>query len=169
MEQLENLPIPVICVITGFCLGGGLELALSCDVICATVASQLGLPEVTLGIIPGFGGTQRLSRRCGIGIARRMILSAERLDATTAHQYGIVDLLISEDRKELTAMTDRLEKLSPLALEAAKIALSVADSKNKDEGLKKERELFVEVLKSEDAKEGMKAFFEKRPAKFVGK
>ena len=168
MEQLENFPIPIIAVIKGFCLGGGLELALSCDLICATENSKLGLPEVTLGIIPGFGGTQRLFRRCGIGMARKLILSGERIDASTAHQCGIVDLLISPDLKELTTLCEKLEKLSPLALEAAKNALFLADTVDKMEGLSGERELFINLLRTDDAKEGMKAFFEKRPAVFVG-
>lgn len=169
MELLERFPIPVIAVVSGFCLGGGLELALSCDLIFATADSKLGLPEVTLGIIPGFGGTQRLFRRCGIGIARRLILSAERVDATTAHNYGIVDLVLSQDFRELTAFCQKLENLSPLALEAAKKALFFADTQSKEIGLSKERELFVELLKTEDTKEGMRAFFEKRPAIFLGK
>ena len=100
MAQLENFAIPTIAVIDGFCLGGGLELALSCDLICATENSKLGLPEVTLGIIPGFGGTQRLFRRCGIGTARRLILSGERIDARRAYECGIVDFIHSEGGKE---------------------------------------------------------------------
>lgn len=169
MELLERFPIPVIAVVTGFCLGGGLELALSCDLIFATNNAKLGLPEVTLGIIPGFGGTQRLFRRCGIGTARKLILSAERIDAAAAYQYGIVDLILSDNLVELRGFCEKLEKLSPLALEAAKIALFYADTESKKVGLSKERELFVDLLKTEDAKEGMKAFFEKRPAIFLGK
>jgi enoyl-CoA hydratase len=168
MNEIERLPIPTVAVVQGFCLGGGLELALSCDVIAVSEHAKLGLPEVTLGIIPGFGGSQRLGRRCGIGLARKLILSGEKIDALTALQSGIVDFIYGSDRKELIAFTEKLEKLSPLALEAAKSALFLADSESKEIGMKGERELFVGLLKTNDSKEGMKAFFEKRPAKFLG-
>jgi len=170
MADIEQLPIPTLALVNGFCLGGGLELALSCDLIVATENAKLGLPELSLGVIPGFGGTQRLISRTSIGVARRIILTGEKISAGDAFSAGIVDLVLSLENteEELKKFVGNIKKISPLALEAAKLALYHADTNLRKSGLEKERELFIGLLKTNDAKEGFLAFLEKRQPNFKG-
>jgi enoyl-CoA hydratase len=167
MELIESLPVPVIAKVDGFCLGGGLELALACDLIISSERSRFGLPEVSLSLIPGFGGTQRLPRRVGMGEARRMILTGEMLSATEARRIGLIDVL-ADNLSEIVLKTAKtLAGRSPLALEAAKLSLQAADNLSK--GLAEEERIFSGLLRSMDAKEGLSAFLEKREPKFTGK
>jgi len=171
MALLESFPIPTIALVDGFCLGGGLELALSCDLIAASERSQFGLPEINLGLIPGFGGTQRLMKRSGIGTARRLILTGARVSAAEAKALGIIDILFDQDGQgeELEKLLKTLSKTAPLAAQAAKRALFLADTQSKEEGLRGERGLFMSLLRSRDAQEGLSAFLEKRAPQFTGK
>jgi len=168
MDQIENLPVPVIACVDGFCLGGGLELALSCDLIVASDRSKFSLPETTLGVIPGFGGTQRLPRRVGIGTARRMILTGEMISAPDALAAGLVDWVV--DSAQLSGKVLELGALfaerSTLSLQAAKQALKAADASGKEGGLREEERIFLELLKSPGAREGLSAFLEKRKPNF---
>ena len=170
MALLESFPIPTLAFVDGYCLGGGLELALSCDLIAATESSQLGLPEITLGIIPGFGGTQRLLKRSGLGVARRMILSGMRIRAEEAYKFGIVDVILSKELlgDQLRELALKFTNLSPLSAYAAKRALFLADTESRAQGLAGERNLFLELLSSADAKEGLQAFLMKRTPTFNG-
>lgn len=171
MEEIEACPLPVIACVDGFCLGGGLELALSCDIIVATERSKFGLSEITLGLIPGFGGTQRLPRRVGIGTARRIIFSGEMIAAADAEKIGLVDYVTDQLNFSETALkvSKQLAERSSFALEAAKNALKAADDLDKQTGLSEEKKLFLNLLKTEDAREGLSAFLEKRKPNFKGR
>lgn len=171
MHAIETVPVPVIAVIQGYAMGGGLELALSCDLIVGSKNAKVGLPEIGLGIIPGFGGTQRLARRTGIGTARKMILTGEPISADLAYHVGIFDSCVDRENllEEVKRITSVLLSRSPLALKSAKRALAAAEHHSKSEGLRAEEQLFLSVLQTEDALEGLRAFREKREPRFRGK
>jgi enoyl-CoA hydratase len=170
-RQLELLACPTIAQINGFALGGGLELAMSCDILLASEKAKLGLPEVSLGLIPGFGGTQRLARAVGLMKAREMIFSGGFFTATEARDMGLINQVYAPD--QLAEQTEKLvvtlTQRGPLALRKAKQAVLGGWDLSLDEGLKLEARLFAELFASEDQKEGTQAFVEKRAPIFTGK
>jgi len=170
-DALERFPKPVIAAVNGFCLGGGMELALACDIRIASTGAKFGQPEVNLGIIPGGGGTQRLPRIVGMGAALRLILSGDIIDATEAHRLGLVEELVAPEQlmTRAIALAETIASKSPVAVMAAKEATRAALSMSLSEGMKIETALFQLCFSSEDKAEGVRAFLEKRPAKFNGR
>lgn len=171
MRKIENFKVPSVAIVEGYALGGGLELALACDLIIAKEGSSLGLPEVSLGVIPGFGGTQRLVRRTGIGVAKRMILTAEKVDAAQAHKEGLVDFLGTKDgfEDEVKQLLHQISSLSPVAIREAKQLMQRYCGEQFSAGLLRESERFLAVRESEDASEGLEAFMKKRSPNFPGR
>lgn len=169
-DAIENCTRPVIAAINGFALGGGLELALACHLRIASVHAKLGLPEVTLGLIPGYGGTQRLSRLVGKGKAMEMILTADMITADEALKIGLVNHVVPE--AELAAKAEEiLSKIrlrAPRALAAAIKAINSSERSDVD-GYEVEIKQFGECFNTDDFKEGVAAFMEKRKPLFVGK
>ncbi|MBN8549085.1 MAG: enoyl-CoA hydratase/isomerase family protein [Deltaproteobacteria bacterium] len=171
MRCIEAARVPVIAAVNGYALGGGMELALACDIIIASKAAKFGQPEVNLGIIPGFGGTQRLIQRCGLGAARRLILSGEIISAEEASHIGLVDKL-AEPADLITVAQQFAQTIAakaPLAVRGAKDVLRASQEQSLLSGLRLEVEKFLELFGSVDREEGMNAFMQKREAKFVGK
>jgi enoyl-CoA hydratase len=170
-QLLEASPKPVVAAINGFALGGGCELALACDIRYASTTARLGQPEINLGIIPGWGGTQRLARVCGIAVAKDLILTGRTVDAVEALRIGLVDAVFEPgDLIERALDTARLlASKSPVALRAAKAAINHALQGDHVENLGREADLFGELFAGEDAKEGLAAFVEKREPRFAGR
>jgi enoyl-CoA hydratase len=168
---LETMPQPTIAAINGFALGGGCELALACDMRYASSTAKLGQPEINLGIIPGWGGTQRLARATGLAYAKELILTGRTVDADEAFQRGLVNGVFEPDRllPEVMKVATQLAAKSPLALEAAKQAVNRALAGEHAANLTREAERFGELFSSEDAKEGLTAFAEKREPRFTGR
>lgn len=162
---LESMPKPVIAAINGYALGGGCELALACDLRFAGDWAKIGQPEIGLGIIPGFGGTRRLTRLVGRGRALEMILGGDRIDAATALKIGLVERVYPPEELMPKTMefARRLAGYSLLALQAAKTVIAGAE----DPGLEKEQQLFAQLFAGPDQKEGMAAFLERRPPRFT--
>lgn len=167
---LEELPKPVIACVNGFALGGGLELAMSCDFIYASEKAKFGQPEINLGIIPGFGGTQRLARLVGRAKAKELCMTGEMIDAATALQWGLVAKVFpAENLLEETLKTARtLASKSALALRAIKYVIDRGVDADLKAGCTLEVEAFGLCFASEDAKEGASAFLEKRKPSFKG-
>lgn len=167
----EDFPKPIIAMINGFCLGGGCELALSCDIRVASDRARFGQPEINLGIIPGGGGTQRLTRLIGEGKAMQMILTGEMIDASEAHRLGLVNEVhpASELEARTFELANRIAEKSPVALAMAKTAVKNAARMNIREGLDQEIDLFALCFSSEDKEEGVRAFLEKRKPEFKGR
>ena len=168
-QLLETMPKPTIAAINGFALGGGCELALACDLRYASSAAKLGQPEINLGIIPGWGGTQRLARACGLGAAKDLIMTGRVVDADEALRMGLVNGVhdpVLEKARQVAAL---LASKSPLALAAAKRALNHALQGDHVENLEREADEFGALFASEDAHEGMSAFAEKRTPHFTGR
>jgi enoyl-CoA hydratase len=170
-ERLADLSKPTIASISGYALGGGCELALCCDFRIAADNAMLGLPEITLGIIPGGGGTQRLPRLVNLGAAARMILLGEMIKAKEAQEIGLVDKVVTLDEleNETQKWVAKLKKKPALAVRAAKTAMRKGLSTSLKEGLQIEQDLFCMLFGTEDQKEGMAAFMEKRKAVFKGR
>ena len=170
-DEIAAFPKPTIAMINGFCLGGGCELALACDVRVASDAAKLGQPEINLGIIPGGGGTQRLPRVVGTGQAMRLILSGEIVDAAEALRIGLVDVVhpAAALRGRTMELARGMAAKSPVALRMAKAAVRAAAEMPLAAGLAYETELFVTCFGSDDKREGVAAFLEKRPAEFTGR
>ena len=168
---VDTFTKPVIAMINGFCLGGGCELALSCDMRVASEKARFGQPEINLGIIPGGGGTQRLTRLVGEGKAMEMILTGDMIDAQTAYQIGLVNMVVPAADLEAKTMeiANRIAEKSPIALRMAKEAVKLASRSNLDEGLRREVDLFALCFSSEDKDEGVRAFLEKRKPEFKGR
>ncbi len=168
---LDAFPKPIIAMINGFCLGGGNELAMACDLRVASEKSRFGQPEINLGIIPGGGGTQRLTNLIGESKAMEMILTGEMIDAPTAFKYGLVNYVYSAEELEAKTMelAARIAEKSPIALQMCKEAVKFASRSNLDEGLRREIDLFAICFSTEDKKEGVAAFLEKRQPTFTGK
>ncbi|MBK9313822.1 MAG: enoyl-CoA hydratase/isomerase family protein [Acidobacteria bacterium] len=167
----EDFPKPLIAMINGFCLGGGCELALSCDIRIAGERARFGQPEINLGIIPGGGGTQRLTRLIGEGKAMQIILTGEMIDAQEAWRLGLVNEVHPVDQLEEKTMelAAKIAEKSPIALSMAKTAVKNAARMNLREGLDSEIDLFALCFSSEDKEEGVRAFIEKRKADFKGR
>lgn len=170
-KVISGMNKPVIAMINGFCLGGGLEIAMSCDLRTSSEKSKLGQPEINIGIIPGAGGTQRLTRLIGEGRAMEMILTGRMISAEEANQYGILNFVFkSEELEEKTMeIANTIASKSPYAVKRAKKSVKAVAEMKLEKGLKYEQELFIECFKSEDGKEGIAAFVEKRKANFKGK
>jgi enoyl-CoA hydratase len=168
---IDDFPKPVIAMINGYCLGGGCELALACDLRIASETASFGQPEINLGIIPGGGGTQRLTRLIGEGKAMELILTGDIIDARTAFALGLVNMVVPAADLESKTMelANRISEKSPIALRMAKEAVRIASRSNLDEGLRREVDLFALCFSSEDKDEGVKAFLEKRKPVFKGK
>lgn len=171
VQAIEDFPRPVVAAISGAALGGGLEIALACDLRLADESATMGLSEVRLGIIPGAGGTQRLSRLCGIAAAKELILTGRRIDAATALGLGLVSRVVvkSDLRAAVEAVCAELAAAAPLALAAAKRAVDHGFGKPMAEALAVERACYESVLTSQDRDEGLRAFAEKRPPRYQGK
>lgn len=169
-NAIEDLSIPVIAAISGYALGGGLELALACDFRICSVDAKLGFPEITIGIFPGAGGTQRLPRLIGQSRAKEMIFFGRAVNAQTAFQWGLCDRMVDgEPLDEAIKMANSLLKSPPLALSAAKKAVVRGLGLNLRFGIQYEYDLWARLFSTEDQKEGMKAFLEKRKPVFKGK
>ncbi|PIE49986.1 MAG: enoyl-CoA hydratase [Flavobacteriales bacterium] len=164
-DKVENMSKPVIGAINGFALGGGLELAMSCHIRYASENAKLGLPEVTLGLIPGYGGTQRLPKLVGKGIANEMIFSAKMISAEKAQQIGLVNEVfpLEELMTQTEKLANKIAKNSPMAISKAIEAVNLSDTEN---GFEKEKVSFGELFEMDDKKEGVAAFLEKRKPEF---
>ena len=167
---LESLPYPVIALIQGFALGGGLELALACDVLIMDKGAKIGLPEVTLGLIPAFGGTQRLSRALGFYKAKEMIFTGSFYTAEEAYEMGLANVVVSREKllEKAESYVSIFQKRGPLALAKAKQMIQKSHDLSLKEGLSQESEAFANLFVKQDSREGMSAFIEKRPANFKG-
>ncbi len=170
-RRIETLGKPVIGAVNGFALGGGLELALACHIRLAAEGAKLGLPEVKLGVIPGYGGTQRLARIVGRGRALEMILSGEMIDAAEAHRIGLVNRVVplAELLEEAESLMRKILSNGPLAVRYALSAIDQGLDGSLEEGMVLESTLFGLSCATEDMQEGMNAFIEKRAAQFKGK
>lgn len=172
-NKIEDCPKPVIAAVNGLALGGGNELAMACDLRFASDRARFGQPEVNLGLIPAWGGTQRMSRLVGKAKAKELIFSGQVINAQEALRIGLVNKILP-DGEELRAATDYIRmltaKVSPLALSQAKIAINQGLQKaSLAEGLQYEVDAIKVLSQSKDLAEGVQAFFEKRPPKFTGK
>ena len=167
-SSIEDLPFPVIALVKGFALGGGLELALACDFVVLSEKARVGLPEVGLGLLPAFGGTQRLCRSIGWLRAKEMIFSGRLYTAEEALQMGLVSWVVPHKKLQSKAMelAQLIQSRGPLALARAKKLFYSTQSLSFEEGLQKESSEFAGLLEQEEAKEGMKAFLEKRKPQF---
>jgi enoyl-CoA hydratase len=171
LRAIEQCRVPVIAAVHGFALGGGLELALACDIILCAESAKIGQPEVNLGIIPGFGGTQRLIQRCGVGRARRLCYTGELIPAEEAYGLGIVDKVVSDEdfNEALQKMANEIVSKAPLAVQGAKRVILRSQEQALLAGLQLEVEEFLRLFGSADREEGMAAFLEKRKPVFTGR
>ena len=170
-DVMAGFPKPVIAMINGFCLGGGCEMAASCDIRVASDRARFGQPEINLGLIPGGGGTQRLPPLIGLGQAMRLILSGDMIPADEAARIGLVDLVVPADelRAKTLELAGKIAAKSPLTLRVAKEALRASQRMAVEEGILYERDLFCLCFSSEDKAEGVAAFLEKRAAAWKGR
>jgi enoyl-CoA hydratase len=163
--------IPIVAAVSGYCLGGGNELAMACDMIVASETAVFGQPEINLGVIPGAGGTQRLTRAVGKAIAMEVVLNDRRLSAQEAHRWGLVNRVVSVQGylEEAIQMGNQIAVRAPVAVRMAKEAVNYAFESDLGGGVVYERRLFTMLFATEDQKEGMGAFAEKRQAEWKGK
>jgi len=171
MRNIENLSKVVIAAVNGFALGGGCELALACDIRIASEKAKLGVPEVNLGIFPGFGGTQRLPRLVGRGKACEFVFTGDMVDANEAHRIGLVNNVVPHDKlmEESVALAKKILEKGPVAIRLAKSSINKALETGLSAGLAYEIEAVSLTFSTEDKKEGLKAFIEKRKPEFKGK
>jgi enoyl-CoA hydratase len=171
IERIEQFPKPVIAAIHGAALGGGLELAMGCHIRIVSENAKLGLPELQLGIIPGFAGTQRLTRYVGFGKAAEMMWTSEPITGTEAVQWGLANKAVPEEQllEEAKKLAKKIAQKSPISIRATLQLLNACKEKPFHEAVRYEAELFGSVFTSEDAKEGVQAFIEKRSPNFQGK
>ncbi len=170
-ERVRATKKPIIAAVSGFALGGGCELAMLCDMIVASDTAQFGQPEINLGVIPGAGGTQRLTRAVGKALAMEMILSGRTISAVQAHAAGLVNRVVPVEYylEEAISLAKDIASKSTLAVQLAKEAVNQAYITNLDGGIQYERKNFYMLFSSEDQKEGMRAFVEKRKPTWKGK
>ncbi len=170
-DKLEQMQKPVIAAIMGFCLGGGLELAMACHIRIGGERVRLGQPEINLGIIPGFGGTQRLPRLTGQAKAIELILTGDMINAEEAKRLGLLNKVVPEGAvlKEAQGLAKKIAAKGKKAVEASLMAIQYGMEHPLPSGLTLEAELFGKICETEDKKEGVKAFLEKRQAKFQGR
>jgi len=170
-DKVGNYPKPIVGALSGFVLGGGLELAMSCDVLVASETTQLGQPEIDIGVMPGGGGTQRLTKVVGKYKAMEMILTGKRIGVEEARALGLVSLVVPKEAFLTEAKRVALEiaSKSPVAVRLAKMAVNKSMEMGLKDGIDFERELFYLLFASEDKEEGMRAFMEKRKPEFKGK
>jgi enoyl-CoA hydratase len=170
-EAVADFPKPVIAALHGFCIGGGSELALACDIRVADRTTRISQAEIRIGLIPGGGGTQRLAHLVGRGWATIISLTGDFVEAEEAHRIGLIDVLVDEGQQLERALelAARMTRWSPVSLRLAKEAIRTAFEKPLAEGLEHEKELFLEAFASEDGREGVRAFVEKRKPRFEGR
>jgi enoyl-CoA hydratase len=170
-SRIENLPVPVIAAVNGYALGGGLEIALACNIRLCSEKAQFGAPEVKLGIIPGDGGTQRLPRLVGLGRAMEMIITGDFIDAQEAYRIGLVNKVFPHEELMDKAMelAQKIASRPPLAVKYAKEAVNRSQEGDAASGFALESYLHALTCTTEDKKEGVAAFLEKRKGKFKGK
>lgn len=170
-NKLESLPQPVIAAINGFALGGGCELAMACDIRIASEKAKFGQPEVSLGIAPGFGGTQRLPRLIGKGRAKELIFTGDIIDAGEAYRLGLVNKVVAPEELMNTAqvLAEKILSRAPVAVQLSKAAINEGLNMDLASGIAYEAEIFGLCFATEDQKEGMTAFVEKRKPNFSGK
>src|SRR5512141_2780886 len=169
--RIRTIRKPVIAAVSGWALGGGCEVALSCDMIVASESAKFGQPEITIGVIPGAGGTQRLTRAVGKALAMEMILNNRTISAQEAYQFGLVNRLVPVESylEEALKLAEEIASRAPIAVQAAKRMVNQAFERNLAEGLAEEKQVFYNLFATEDQKEGMKAFTEKRKPEWKGK
>ncbi len=170
-ETIHHIKKPIIAAVSGYALGGGFELAMACDMIVASESAQFGQPEINLGVIPGFGGTQRLTRAVGKALAMEMVLLDRRLSAQEALQYGLVNHVYPVEiyLEEALKLAQKLAGQAPVAVRLGKEAVNKAFELSLHEGLAFERRAFQILFATEDQKEGMAAFIEKRRPQWKGR
>jgi enoyl-CoA hydratase len=170
-DQIRKTRKPIIAAVSGFALGGGCELAMTCDMIIASESAKFGQPEIKLGVIPGAGGTQRLTKAIGKAKAMELVLTGRFLSADEAYSYGLVNKVVPVEMylQEAVTLAKDIAQMSPIATMLAKEAVNRSFETHLDEGLHLERKNFYLAFASEDQKEGMAAFAEKRKAEFKGK
>jgi enoyl-CoA hydratase len=170
-ERIENFPVPVIACVNGIVAGGGFELVLACHLRIASTSARFSLPETSLGLIPGYGGTQRLAREIGMGRAVEWLLTRKTITAAQSFELGLVNRLVApaELYDEAVSLANEIEQLSPLSIRACLKAISQGLELPLEDGLALETELFASLFATEDAKEGTSAFLEKRKPVFRGK
>lgn len=167
-SRIEQCPKPVIAAISGFALGGGLELALTCDLRIAGPDARLGLPEINLGIFPGAGGTQRLTRLIGPGRAKEMIFSGAMLSAGQAYMYGLVNLIADSPLQEAMKLAESLASKPPVAIRLAKQCVGMAFDADLRNGVEFEAAAWASTFATRDQREGMQSFLQKRTPVFTG-
>jgi enoyl-CoA hydratase len=169
--SIRTIQKPVIAAVSGWALGAGCEVAMSCDMIVASESAKFGQPEITIGVIPGAGGTQRLTRAVGKALAMEMILNNRTLSAQEALQFGLVNRVVpvAEYLNEAIKLSEEIASRAPLAVRAAKRMIDQSYERTLAEGLAEEKQAFYNLFTSEDQKEGMKAFIEKRKPEWKGK
>ncbi|CAN5580508.1 enoyl-CoA hydratase-related protein [soil metagenome] len=170
-NSVDAFPKPVIAMVNGFCLGGGNELAMACDLRVCSPKAKFSQPEINLGIMPGGGGTQRLTRLIGEGRSMEMMLTGDMIDAETAHRFGLINHVYDggELEEKTMELANRIAAKAPIALQLCKEAVKFASRSNLDEGLRREVDLFALCFSTEDKDEGVSAFLEKRKPEFKGR
>lgn len=170
LSYLETMSKPVIAAVNGFALGGGTEVTLACDFIFASDNAKFGQPEINLGIIPGYGGTQRLPRTVGKNLARELIYTGDLIGAERAREIGLVNKVFSPEEliPETKKAAKKIAGKSTLAIKAAKTAINAGYDIDQSDGCEIEKKAFSQLFDCKDAKEGLTAFLEKRPPKFIG-
>ncbi len=170
-DRLRRVRKPIIAAVSGYCLGGGCELALACDMIVASESARFGQPEINLGVMPGAGGTQRLTRAVGKAVAMEMVLNGRFLTADEALRYGLVNRVVPVEAylEEAIKLAQEIAARAPVAVRLAKEAVHKAFETSLTDGLEFERRLFYFLFATEDQKEGMRAFIEKRKPEWKGR
>jgi enoyl-CoA hydratase len=170
-DRIAAIGLPLIAAVRGYALGGGCELAMTCDIIVAGDDATFGQPEIRIGVMPGAGGTQRLTRAVGSALAMDMILTGRTIDASEAKAAGLVSRVVpaADVVGEALAVADAIAAMPPLAVRAAKRAVLAASEQPLSTGLRAEREAFFDLFATHDQREGMQAFMEKRPATWTGR
>lgn len=170
-DCLREIKIPIVAAVSGWCLGGGNELAMACDLIVASETARFGQPEINLGVIPGAGGTQRLTRAVGKALAMEMVLNGRQLDAQEAERAGLVNRVVPVERylEEAVDLATEIASRAPLAVRLGKEMVNYAFESLLEDGIAFERRSFYFLFSSEDQKEGMQAFLEKRQPEWQGR